>query len=413
MQKTKRLLHLAGALTLLVGVVAQAIPASTATAAQIPTPRSLTLLAGTDGSDTDTLPDGGSQPGGNANHLFDFTIPTTGDVGSIKFQYCTTAAAVPNGVGCLAPTGIDTSSASLSNQAGATGFNGMDKLSEDDANDGVKNEVLLNRLAPATVTAPQVVSYQLDNITNPTSAMTFFVRITTYATIDGTGAGTDAGTVAAATSYQINLTGTMPESLVFCAGAKVDLTNGVPDCGTVTTGDVAFDRLFSPTDTALATSQMAASTNAQQGYAITVNGTTLTSGSNTIAGMSANSISKHGVSQFGLNLVANDGTAYTDAPNLSDMSTALEPNAADVTVASDGVNLNGRAYTGYNGGGAHDGTFQFNPGDTVADSDYNNTGTPIGSDSQIFTVSYIANVPGNQPAGSYTTTLTYICTPTF
>jgi hypothetical protein len=412
MQKTKRLLHLAGALTLLVGVVAQAIPTGTASAAQIPTPRSLTLMAGTDGPDADNLPDGGSQPGGHVNHLFDFTIPTDGNVGSIKFQYCTTAAPVPNGTGCIAPAGIDVSGAALGNEAGVTGFTGMDKVTEDDANDSVLNTVILEKTPAGAVSGAPVVSYRLDNIINPSSAMTFFVRISTYPTSDGSGPATDTGTVAAATSTQIKLTGTMPESLVFCAGAAVNLTNGVPDCGTVTTGDVAFDRLFSPTDTALATSQMAASTNAQQGYAITVNGTTLTSGSNTITGMSSNSISKHGVSQFGMNLVANDGTAYTNAPNLSDMSAALEPNAADVSLASDGVSLNGRAYTGYDAGGAHDGTFQFNDGDVVADSGYS-TGTPIGSDSQIFTVSYIANVPGNQPAGSYTTTLTYICTPTF
>lgn len=412
MQKTKRLLHLAGALTLLVGVVAQAIPTGTASAAQIPTPRSLTLMAGTDGPDSDNLPDGGSQPGGNANHLFDFTIPTTADVGSIKFQYCTTAAPVPNGTGCLAPTGIDTSSVSMGNQSGAIGFSGMDKTSEDDLADGIKNTVVINRVSATNIAANTTVSYRLDGVVNPSIPMTFFVRISTYASIDGTGAAIDTGTVAGATSTQIKLTGTMPESLVFCAGAQVDLTNGVPDCGTVTTGDVSFDRLFSPTDTALATSQMAASTNAQQGYAITVNGTTLTSGSNTIAGMASNSISKHGVSQFGMNLVANDGTAYANAPNLSDMSAALEPNAADVSQPSDGVSLNGRPYTGYDAGGAHDGTFQFNDGDVVADSGYT-TGVPIGSDSQIFTVSYIANVPGNQPAGSYTTTLTYICTPTF
>lgn len=42
------------------------------------------------------------------------------------------------------------------------------------------------------------------------------------------------------------------------------------------------------------------------------------------------------------------------------------------------------------------------------------TSASVGTGSgQIFTVSYIVNVPGSQPAGNYTTTLTYICTPTF
>jgi hypothetical protein len=410
MQKTKRLINLASAFALTVGLVVQAMPPSVASAAQIGDGRSLTLMAGD--FDGDGIYDGGSKPGGVVSHLFKFTIPTTADVGSIKFQYCTTAAPVPNGTGCLAPAGIDTSGITMTNEAGATGFSGMTPSSEDDPSDGANNVLVLRRAAPQNITATTDVSYQLDKVVNPSAAMTFFVRISTYGTTDGSGAVVDSGTVAAATSTQIHLTGTMPESLVFCAGAKVDLTNGVPDCNTVTTGDVAFDRLFSPTDTALATSQMAASTNAGQGYTITVNGTTLTSGSNTITGMATNDISKHGVSQFGMNLVANDGTAYTDAPNLSNMTAALEPNAADVSLASDGVSLNGRAHPGYDAAGTHDGTFQFNSGDAVADSGYN-TGTPIGSDSQIFTVSYIANVPGNQPAGGYSTTLTYICTPTF
>ena len=35
------------------------------------------------------------------------------------------------------------------------------------------------------------------------------------------------------------------------------------------------------------------------------------------------------------------------------------------------------------------------------------------SAAQVFTVSYIVNVPGNLPPGTYSTTLTYICTPTY
>jgi len=54
--------------------------------------------------------------------------------------------------------------------------------------------------------------------------------------------------------------------------------------------------------------------------------------------------------------------------------------------------------------------FKFVSGNGVADSAFGGAG---GTDAQIFTVAYIVNVPGSQPAGTYTTTLTYICTPTF
>ena len=82
----------------------------TVSAAQI-TLRSLTLQAG--------ATDGGSKAGGVVNHLFTFTLPNTtgGNVGSIKFLYCTTAAG-----GCTTPTGLVTTSATMGTQTGATGF---------------------------------------------------------------------------------------------------------------------------------------------------------------------------------------------------------------------------------------------------------------------------------------------------
>ena len=94
----------------------------------------------------------------------------------------------------------------------------------------------------------------------------------------------------------------MPESLVFCTGATISTTGGVPDCTTATAGSVNFNQLFSPTDTATATSQMVASTNAGAGYAITVNGSTLMSGTNQINGIVTAAMGIRGTSQFGLNL---------------------------------------------------------------------------------------------------------------
>jgi hypothetical protein len=239
------------------------------------------------------------------------------------------------------------------------------------------------------------VSYQLQSITNPTTAnQTFFVRIATRTTTNATGAATDAGTVTASTATQIILDGTMPESLVFCTGGTIGLTAGVPDCATATSGAVSFNQLFSPTDTATATSQMAASTNAGFGYAISVNGPTLTSGSNTISTMSTAAAGVRGISQFGLNLKAN--TTTTSNPAIG----------TEVAPAANGTNYRGQAASTYD---AVD-TFKFVSGNTVANSA---NGGPGGSDAQIFTASYIVNVPGSQPAGTYTTTLTYICTPTF
>jgi hypothetical protein len=344
---------------------------SMASAAQI-TSRSLTLQAG--------ATDGGSKPGGVVNHLFAFTLPTAGNVGSIQFLYCTTAAGA-----CTTPTGLVTTSATMGTQSGATGFTLVNTTN---------GSPYVTRTA-ASISANTAVTYQLLSVTNPTTTnQTFIVRISSFASTNTTGGATDTGNVAASTATQILLSGTMPESLVFCVGGTVNTTSGVPDCSTAGSGSVLFNQLFSPTDTATATSQMAASTNAGVGYIITVNGPTLTSGSNTVTAMGAAAAGIHGVSQFGLNLKAN--TTATSNPAVG----------IEVAPAANGTNYRGQAITGYN---TVD-NFKFVTGDSVANSANGGAG---GTDAQIFTVSYIVNVPGSQPAGTYTSTLTYICTPTF
>jgi hypothetical protein len=387
-QKSLSKLPIFLAAVLMAGLAVQILTfAGKASAAQI-TNRSLTLQQGAGG-------DGGSKASGSVNHLYSFKLTTTGNVGSILFQYCTLAAGT-----CNTPTGLVTTSATLGNETGATGFAIVNTTN---------GAPYLTRTA-ASVAANTVVTYRLDGITNPSGAScglpspatpncTFFVRLSTYASTDTTGPATDSGTVTAATATQITLTGTMPESLVFCTGGTVGTTAGVPDCATATSGAISFNQLFSPTDTATASSQMAASTNAGFGYQITVNGATLTSGSNTVTGMQTNAngdLGVRGTSQFGLNLKAN--TTTTSNPAIG----------SEVAPAANGTNYKGEALVGFNTVDR----FRFLPAslNTVADSANGGAG---GTDAQIFTASYIVNVPGSQPAGTYTTTLTYICTPTF
>jgi hypothetical protein len=341
-------------------------------AAQI-TSRSLTLQGvGTDG---------GSLAGGDVNHLFTFTLPGGSNVGSIEFEYCTTAS----GVTCTMPAGLVTTAATLGAETGVTGFS---------IEAGDNGAPYLTRTA-ASVGSNVATTYRLDGITNPTGINeTFFVRISTFLSEDATGSATDTGTVTASTAEPIIIDGTMPESLVFCTGATVSTTATVPDCSTATSGVIDFNQLFSPTDTATATSQMAASTNAGFGYTITANGPTLTSGGNTIDAMAAPAASTKGIPQFGLNL----------ATNTTDTSTIAV--GADPAPIPDAGDYRGQAVGDYD----TPDVFKFTSGESVAAS---NNGSPGSTDAQIFTVSYIANVPGNQAAGTYTSTITYICTPVF
>ena len=325
--------------------------------------------------------DGGSKPGGSVKHLVSFTVPTTNDIGSIQFLYCTTASGT-----CATPTGLVTTAATLGFEGpNATGFSIVNTTN---------GSPYITRAA-SSVTGSTALSYRLDSVTNPSTAnQMFFIRIATFASTDTTGTPVDTGTVAASTATQIELTGTMPESLIFCTGEEITATAGIPDCTSATPGAIQFNQLFSPTDTATATSQMAASTNATNGYSISVTGPTLTSGANTIPAMPAATTGTRGISQFGLNLMANTTATSTVAVG------------TDITPISNGTDLRGQPSTGYNTAD----TFKFVSGESIAASNFN---TPGPTNAQIYTSSYIVNVAGSQTAGTYTTTLTYVCTATF
>jgi hypothetical protein len=95
-----------------------------------------------------------------------------------------------------------------------------------------------------------------------------------------------------------------------------------------------------------------------------------------------------------MNLVLNTTTTSTVAVG------------ADISAPSNGTDLRGQALAGYD----TPDVFKYVSGDTVANSAYTVAGP---TNSQVYTASYIVNVAGNQLAGTYTTTLTYVCTSTF
>ncbi len=393
------------ATVLISATLLQVISFGNASALQI-TARSLELRSGdAHGSAGSQVIDGGSTPSGIVRHRFAFTLPSNATLGSIKFTYCTLPGAESDT--CNKPAGLDVDAATLEVDTLGGSDSDFSMQSPAPSNDNV---FYVTR-TPASAGPNSVMVIGVNGVTNPSAAnTTFFVRISSFATADATGSSTDYGVVAASTGRDIVLTGTMPESLVFCAAETIGETANVPDCAAkATDGAVSFDRLFSPSDTAFATSQLAASTNAGSGYAISVMGPTLTSGTNTVTAMSTGGTSAHGVSQFGLNLVENySGVEDPEIPTLG----------ADVTTPTGGSIYHGQAATNY----ATADNFRFVPtsnfvagdqteisrfGETVANSDSQ------GTDAQVFTVSYIVNVPGSQPAGQYTTTLTYICTATY
>jgi hypothetical protein len=202
------------------------------------------------------------------------------------------------------------------------------------------------------------------------------MRVTTYSD-DAYTTAIDAGTVATGTVNQITVSASVDETLTFCTGTSGITTSS---CAGATGSSVSLGSL-TPSTTGSGTSQIGAATNAGSGYAVTVTGTTLTSGGNTITALASPTASTQGTEQFGMNLVANTTPAVGQAPDGSGTATAA---------------------SGY--GTAN--SFKFVSGDTVA--------SKVSSDDfRRFTVAYVANVANTTEPGAYQTALTYVCTATF
>ncbi len=125
----------------------------------------------------------------------------------------------------------------------------------------------------------------------------------------------------------------------------------------------------------------------------------MTSGSSVIPPMAplladAPATPLRGTSQFGMNLTANTNATSTVAVG------------APVSLVPNGTDLRGQATPNY----AVADRFKYVTGDAVARSDNGGAGP---TNAQLYTASYMVNAAGNLLAGTYTTTLTYVCTPTF
>lgn len=303
------------------------------------------------------------------SYTFNFTVPSGTVLQSMAADICTTASGA-----CSSVTGFSNSSSTLSSQPTNLG-----DASGWTVNTSTAGSLRLSKSGNAAApTGAQTVVF--GNVQNPTTTnQTFYARITTYSDASWS-TPVDTGVVASSTATQITLTGTMDESLVFCTGTSITGTN----CGTVAGSSVNFGT-FSSTSTSSGTSVMAASTNGVSGYVITMNGSTLTcsacSGSPTIGALAAQTASTTGTAQFGANLRDNA------TPNI-------------------GTDPSGSGTGTYTANYGTADQYRFVTADSVASA-------AASTDANAFTVSYIVNVPGSQPAGAYTAVMTYIATATF
>lgn len=315
-----------------------------------------------------------------------FTLGTSGQtLGSLLFELCDSPLLTASCAGTGGSSGASFGSATFGS---VSGLSGSWSANTGSAGGSGGTSIVFKKAAAGVESGTPSATVVINNVTNPTASNTeYYLRVSTYSDTAASVPvypGTDYGAIALDTANQVTVSGTMPESLVFCVGT------GGTDCTNITGSSVSLGT-FSPAATNVGTSVMSASTNAGTGYAITINGTTMSSGANTITAMgtqSANSsgcavscTSTAGVSQFGTNVRANT------VPGVG----------ADVTGTGSATGAGG--YNTIN-------SFRYFTGDTVASV----AGV---TNSNLFTNSYMVNVAGSQAAGLYTATMTYICTATF
>lgn len=300
----------------------------------------------------------------STTHLFKFDYTSATNVGSVVFNYCDNSPLEEDP--CTAPTGLDVSNATLTGQSGQIGFSIHPNTST--------SRLVISR--PVLGVSPGPASYTFSNAVNAaTPNKTIFVRINTYASTDGTGGSIDRGAVAFSLSSGLAVNAYVPPFLSLCTGVSVTI-----NCTTATGLGINLGTL-SALQTSSGTSQAAAATNDATGYTLSVLGTTMTSGNNTIPPLSTPTISSPGIGQFGINLRAN---TVPSAGHEADGSGTAAPTA------------------GYN----QSNLFKFSGGDTIA------TAT-TSTDFNRFTITYVVNIPFGQSPGVYSTTLTYLAVASF
>ena len=305
-----------------------------------------------------------SQGGVTTTHNIGFTYTNNSTpIGSILIQFCSDGAIV--GTPCTLPVGMDLTAAVLSAQTGNLGYS---------ISSITVSSILLTRNPSNPNNSPS--TYTFNNIVNPTSPGEYWSRIQTFSSIDATGPYVEQGGIAFAITSQLTISSIVPPYLTFCGGITVSNLN----CGSAIGNEISYGD-FSDLATSTGTSQFVVATNAAFGYNVTIHGETMTSGNFIIPQLKTPTASRVGVSQFGLNIVAN-------------------------SIPRVGLNSIGRGIASPNLNYGTTNYFSYNDGDTVVSSSN-------ATDFNEFTASYLVNVSADQAEGVYATTLYYICLANF
>lgn len=362
----------------------------TADAAQFQV-RSLDMASSLDGNET-TGAANSETNGSDTTHTFQFNVASTTALQAIRFEYCTTAIGA-----CTTPTGVNhlTNDPTISVQTinggawGAAWAEGTHTAAQ----------INLTNTGTGALTAGHTAVFSFTGIQNPTSAGTFFVRITSYS--DAFSTVVDQGNVAQSITEGITITSLVVETLGFSTtaddagdpaeGASCDpLTgSGALTLGDVTEGTLSISQAYDEF------SAFRLYTNSANGVVVQYEGSTLTKGSD--------------------NIDAIGGTAAASLVGSEQFGLAIDPDGGIFTEDDEGFGGAGQLALGaqYNDG---DGTIT--SGGTASFAFVADTKTTIATassfvDCDTAAVRYIGNISPLTPAGTYTTTIVYFAVPTY
>lgn len=207
-----------------------------------------------------------------------------------------------------------------------------------------------------------IITYNSTNSTNPSSPSTYAIAVS------GTFGDTGNITVSILSDDQVSVTATVAQSLTF------SISDNTIGFGTLSASAAQYatgDTTGSGSETEAHT--LVIGTNATNGYTATLNGTTLTSGANTITAIGAsNTASSAGTEQFGLRMTASGGSGAVTAP-----------------YAASGFAFDSGAFP-----------------DQIASASAASANTT-------YSVRYLANIASLTEAGEYSATLNYVATANF
>lgn len=357
----------------LLALMSSSLVAVPAHAAQI-TDRSLTLAS--------------SAASASTTYLWGFKPGTTGNIGAIKFQLCTSPL---ENVSCTTPTGASQASAASLSISG-TGFTGFSFGSGTPPAPAAQT-VWITKGSPTSVNSGTALTVQYSGVTNPsTTNQTFYGRITTYSDAAGT-TQVDYGAVAVSTANQVTVSANVQESLTFCVYTGVNCAAG----GSTVNLGTGTDNVLSTSTPSGGLSKMDADTNATTGYTITYITTSPGGTSGTTCPGSLSS-SNDCITDFG-------GTAGTFSAGTGRFGLNIANNSTPSLAGGVSGSGSGTASSLYNT--ANNYAFQ---GGTTTRTVATSSGPTL---TNTYTVAYAAQAGSTTKPGSYSAVFTWVCTGTF